>query len=340
MARETNKLCGEVATLVEERSLFLGELDSLPRRRVPDKMAEFLRETQRKDTDRMLQLKILGREIELRARKKEHFIQKLKAKSEHERSITLSSDVVKKMNCTLALPSITIALKLNFCFPGTKHLLLAPSEFIENPAQESKAPLTLSWKRIPRLDSGVRASDPSRWMSFAKRPGKDTPQCYVKPLDSLNNWNNRFFWVDERVFPTLVAWRSSAPMKDLNLVQIKNPRYPKVKVDMHLELLHEVALGSQLRLRFEQESKLLKKSVAKIGRREQKIQVQDDKIKNLESLIEAESDMKRAAEAKNETLTKELEDLRAHFSSSNWIIKAVNTARPRPYQASQQAKRK
>ncbi|GKA26159.1 hypothetical protein Tco_0712268 [Tanacetum coccineum] len=48
-------------------------------------------------------------------------------------------------------------------------------------------------------------------MSFAKRPGKDTPQCYVKPLDSLKNWNNWFFWVDERVFPTLVAWRSSAP---------------------------------------------------------------------------------------------------------------------------------
>ncbi|GJX66277.1 hypothetical protein Tco_0300620 [Tanacetum coccineum] len=40
---------------------------------------------------------------------------------------------------------------------------------------------------------------------------KDTPQCYVKPLDSLKNWNNRFFWVDERVFPTPVAWRSSAP---------------------------------------------------------------------------------------------------------------------------------
>ncbi|GJZ85208.1 hypothetical protein Tco_0650547 [Tanacetum coccineum] len=51
----------------------------------------------------------------------------------------------------------------------------------------------------------------SGWMSFAKRPGKDTPQCYVKPLDSLKNWNNRFFWVDERVFPTPVAWRSSAP---------------------------------------------------------------------------------------------------------------------------------
>ncbi|GJX01572.1 hypothetical protein Tco_0185485 [Tanacetum coccineum] len=74
MAKETNKLCREVVTLVEERSLFLEELDSLPGRRVPEKMAEFLRETQRKDTQRILQLQILGRETELRAREKEHFI--------------------------------------------------------------------------------------------------------------------------------------------------------------------------------------------------------------------------------------------------------------------------
>ncbi|GJZ43919.1 hypothetical protein Tco_0591174 [Tanacetum coccineum] len=49
------------------------------------------------------------------------------------------------------------------------------------------------------------------WMSFSKRPGKNTPQCYTKPLDSLKNWNNRFFWVDEKVFPTVVAWRTGAP---------------------------------------------------------------------------------------------------------------------------------
>nr|GEW00737.1 hypothetical protein [Tanacetum cinerariifolium] len=41
--------------------------------------------------------------------------------------------------------------------------------------------------------------------------GENTPQCYTKPLDSLKNWNNRFFWVDERVFPTIVDWRTSAP---------------------------------------------------------------------------------------------------------------------------------
>nr|GFD39353.1 hypothetical protein [Tanacetum cinerariifolium] len=36
------------------------------------------------------------------------------------------------------------------------------------------------------------------------------PQCYTKPLDSLKNWNNRFFWVDECVFLTAVEWRTNA----------------------------------------------------------------------------------------------------------------------------------
>nr|GFA31795.1 hypothetical protein [Tanacetum cinerariifolium] len=31
-----------------------------------------------------------------------------------------------------------------------------------------------------------------------------------KPLDSLKNWNNRFFWVDECVFPPAVEWRTNA----------------------------------------------------------------------------------------------------------------------------------
>nr|GFB73585.1 hypothetical protein [Tanacetum cinerariifolium] len=47
-------------------------------------------------------------------------------------------------------------------------------------------------------------------MSFSKRSGKNTPQCYTKPLDSLKNWNNRFFWVDECVFPTAVEWQTNA----------------------------------------------------------------------------------------------------------------------------------
>ncbi|GJW52502.1 hypothetical protein Tco_0096587 [Tanacetum coccineum] len=95
---------------------------------------------------------------------------------------------------------------------------------------------------------------------------------------------------------------------------------------------------SVLRLRFEQEVKLLKKARAKIARRDQRIQVREEDIKkinqevkslratktevhglcnqtkNLETLLEAEADMKKAIEAKNAELTKELESLRIRFS--------------------------
>nr|GEY32504.1 transposase (putative), gypsy type [Tanacetum cinerariifolium] len=53
------------------------------------------------------------------------------------------------------------------------------------------------------------------WMLFSKRPGKNTPQCYTKPLDSLKNWSNIFLWVDERVFPTAVDWRTHAPQDEM-----------------------------------------------------------------------------------------------------------------------------
>ncbi|GKB89794.1 hypothetical protein Tco_0962066 [Tanacetum coccineum] len=61
----------------------------------------------------------------------------------------------------------------------------------------------------------------TRFFEFAnyriplKRPGKKTSQCYTKPLDSLKNWNNRFFWIDERIFPTAVDWRASAPRDEM-----------------------------------------------------------------------------------------------------------------------------
>ncbi|GJR78179.1 hypothetical protein Tco_0148964 [Tanacetum coccineum] len=361
-------------------------------------------------------------------------------------------------------------------------------------------------------------------MSFSKRPGKNTPQCYTKPLDSLKNWNNRFFWVDDKVFPTVVAWRTGAP-KDgmppansysaLDVTTLNTRRTPiqkqpelllclvglsqryflgddiasnpaKVKIgtrpraayernhrcdeveanappkvlrkdhvsslahsayggkslarmglgagfisstpsaqgaptaaksvsdpdplsyakpqpssrgtateiptehvattegiyqpgwgvtndyrldtpaacqdtvdhiaplgyfselcylpdadflsQYNINLARKVAMGSQLRLRFEQEVGLLKKTRAKIAKLDQRIQVREEEIKklgqevkslratetkvhglrnqtkNLETLLEAEADMKKAAEAKNAKLTKELESLRVQFS--------------------------
>nr|GEX52411.1 putative transposase (putative), gypsy type [Tanacetum cinerariifolium] len=69
-------------------------------------------------------------------------------------------------------------------------------------------------------------------MSFSKRPGKNTSQCYTKPLDSLKNWNNRFFWVDERVFPTIVDWRTSAPKDGMPAENTYSPEAVRI-LDTH-----------------------------------------------------------------------------------------------------------
>ncbi|GJR32116.1 hypothetical protein Tco_1108348 [Tanacetum coccineum] len=106
----------------------------------------------------------------------------------------------------------------------------------------------------------------------------------------------------------------------------------------NINLARQVAMGSQLRLRFEKEVRLLKKARAEIAKRDQRIQVRDEEIKklnqefqslrsvdakvhglrnqtkNLKTLLEAEADMKKVAEAKNVELAKELDSLRVQFS--------------------------
>nr|GEX66020.1 hypothetical protein [Tanacetum cinerariifolium] len=76
----------------------------------------------------------------------------------------------------------------------------------------------------------------------------------------------------------------------------------------NVNLARQVAMGSQLRLRFEQEAKLLRKSVAQVAHRNKRIQARELKIKNLKALLEAEADMKKAAEDKSAGLSQELED--------------------------------
>nr|GEV87281.1 putative NB-ARC [Tanacetum cinerariifolium] len=291
----------------------------------------------------------------------------------------------------------------------------------------------------------------------SKRPGKNTPQCYTIPLDSLKNWNNRFFWVDERVFPTVVDWRTNAPKDrmpadgtysveamDELAVATDSSSVPSTIERSPLDFAHEagasdrgttapemsppedvpataapgagqaeetattepfvaresckrdhdkidanapqsvpadvsdpdpldftdassphpadviwssqgvaaigdpgsenvssptevgspgsvyrpvwdVTNGSLLDTpeacgdgfpiaSFEQEAKLLQKSVAQVARREQRIQARESEIKNMEALLETEADMKRAAEKKSAGLSQELERMRAQFS--------------------------
>nr|GEV12252.1 transposase (putative), gypsy type [Tanacetum cinerariifolium] len=99
----------------------------------------------------------------------------------------------------------------------------------------------------------------------------------------------------------------------------------------NITLARHVAMGSQLRLRFKQEVRLLKKARSKIARQNQRIQVKEEEIKkldqemhglqnqtkNLKTLLEAEVDMKKAAEAKHAKLAKELDSLRAAFEEFN-----------------------
>ncbi|GJR38737.1 hypothetical protein Tco_1214421 [Tanacetum coccineum] len=82
----------------------------------------------------------------------------------------------------------------------------------------------------------------------------------------------------------------------------------------NMTLAWKVAMGSQLQLRFEQEAKLLRISVAQVACQDQRIQAMEGEKKNMETLLEAEADMRKAAEAKNAELVKEMESLHAQFT--------------------------
>nr|GEX36809.1 hypothetical protein [Tanacetum cinerariifolium] len=62
------------------------------------------------------------------------------------------------------------------------------------------------------------------------------------------------------------------------------------------------------------ETKLLKKAVAQVAQRDQRIKAGEKHIRNLEALLEAKVDIKGATKAKNVELAKELESLRVQFS--------------------------
>ncbi|GJX29379.1 hypothetical protein Tco_0237458, partial [Tanacetum coccineum] len=53
--------------------------------------------------------------------------------------------------------------------------------------------------RIPFSQLSVFGSAKNGWFGFTKRP--NVRACYSKNLDSVKNWNDHFFWVDEFVVP-------------------------------------------------------------------------------------------------------------------------------------------
>ncbi|GJU39299.1 hypothetical protein Tco_1192256 [Tanacetum coccineum] len=78
----------------------------------------------------------------------------------------------------------------------------------------------------------------------------------------------------------------------------------------NINLARQVAMGSQLRLRFEQEE------ITSLRTVEVEVQGLRNQTKNLGTLLEAEVDMKKAAEAKNTKLAKELESLCAQIKAA------------------------
>nr|GEW51117.1 hypothetical protein [Tanacetum cinerariifolium] len=119
----------------------------------------------------------------------------------------------------LSVARDTVQLETAVTTISQEYLLEFTSEYGISEALHPKLPGLED--RIVDFPEGKRGQG---WMSFSKRLGKNTPQCYTKPLDSLKNWNNRFFWVDERVFPTIVDWRMSTPKDGMPAENTYSPK--------------------------------------------------------------------------------------------------------------------
>nr|GEW86389.1 RNA-directed DNA polymerase, eukaryota, reverse transcriptase zinc-binding domain protein [Tanacetum cinerariifolium] len=82
----------------------------------------------------------------------------------------------------------------------------------------------------------------------------------------------------------------------------------------NVNLARQVAMGLQLRLRFEQKAKLLRKSMAQMAYWDKRIQARELEIRNLEASLEAEANAKKTTEDRSAGLSQELENMCAQFS--------------------------
>ena len=77
MAQQMNALCGRLLGVTRERASFIEELQNVGNM-YAQKTAEYLREVQAKDDQKVMQMRIMAAELELNARNHDLFIQKLK----------------------------------------------------------------------------------------------------------------------------------------------------------------------------------------------------------------------------------------------------------------------
>nr|GEY71141.1 hypothetical protein [Tanacetum cinerariifolium] len=74
LVRKINALCDTLPTVIDERWPFITKLEVLSYKFMPGNMVEFMKEIQEKDVSNLMKLRILGKEFELRDRKKDIFI--------------------------------------------------------------------------------------------------------------------------------------------------------------------------------------------------------------------------------------------------------------------------
>ena len=77
MARQMGDLCGRLLNVTRERLSFIQELETVGNI-YAQKTAEYLREVQAKDDQKLMQMRVMASELELNARNNDVFIMKLK----------------------------------------------------------------------------------------------------------------------------------------------------------------------------------------------------------------------------------------------------------------------
>nr|GEX69498.1 hypothetical protein [Tanacetum cinerariifolium] len=188
----------------------------------------------------------------------------------------------------------------------------------------------------PADTKGVNDPDPMSYAEPQPQPEQSMTQSYEIPIENVATMEVQ----DTRSTKSAGSGKSTSSSSMVGSPrEIYQPGWgvtnsyhldtPKACQDV-VDHIVPPGMGSQLRLRFEQEVRLLKKARAQIARRDQRIQVREKEIKkldqeiqglqnqtsNLKTLLEAETDMKKAAKTKNADLTKELESL---LTGKEWI---------------------
>ncbi|GKE00833.1 hypothetical protein Tco_1388816 [Tanacetum coccineum] len=189
----------------------------------------------------------------------------------------------------------------------------------------------------PPQETPANVSDPDP-LSYAKPrsiPKRDIAQPYIPFVINADLPRKRPSWEIQILRSLLPSPLSPIPPGYFS--EFRHLPNDEFLSQYNINLARQVAMGSQLRLRFEQEVRLRKRATEKIAKREQRIHAREEEIKkldqeikslravdsevqglrnqtsNLKTLLEAEADMKKVAEAKNAELSKELESLHTQF---------------------------